>query len=178
MNKTQAKQLLDKYETIGKLYALAQQGATAFDDGPSHERDDEDCDDDGAFWECANPLGSALLGAQKWQQSVREAWDRATATEGYNNTLDLLGLKPLPRRSFKDFQATAREVSNVQDIPEIAAQRGCGEAMPGRIYLDGLWIERRPKGWWYLITGRHERVSTQLEPLELHLYGYYCVEYD
>ncbi len=84
--------------------------------------------------------------------------------------------RPLP---FEHFQATGRAVDDLS-----VCDIGVDEPGPGRIYDDSLRIEERPpQGWpngrperWFLILGREDWLSDDLEELERHLYAYYLSE--
>ncbi|MGH8290615.1 MAG: hypothetical protein ACREV7_16615 [Steroidobacteraceae bacterium] len=76
--------------------------------------------------------------------------------------------------TFPDFQATGRDVPDLSEIPEIAAQ-GIENTTPGRVYTDGLlYIERSadPLDPWHRLTiGNHQFVEP-LAALEQRLYEF------
>lgn len=73
--------------------------------------------------------------------------------------------------TFKDFQATGRDVTDLGAIPEIAAQ-GDFEGRAGRVYHGELFLERHNK-WQYCLTlGNESRVSSNLPSLERDLFDW------
>ncbi len=78
--------------------------------------------------------------------------------------------------TFEEFQATGRDVENLQDVADVAAQLGHERPVPGRVYLTGgLFIERESSIWRLQMEGQHR--SPDLEALERVLYRFYCREY-
>lgn len=80
--------------------------------------------------------------------------------------------------TFKEFQATGRDVEDLSDVTGDSVHDG----VPGRTYKDGtgddvFTIEKtceeyRTQGAWYLLLDRGESFSDDLELLERALYTY------
>lgn len=85
--------------------------------------------------------------------------------------------------TFASFRETGRDVPDLRADPNLADRYWKGQIapVPGRVYLDYLFIERRPpEGWpngaageWYLATnGQAEWLTDDLEKLEALLYAF------
>ena len=77
--------------------------------------------------------------------------------------------------TFKDFQATGRDVADLASLPLIAAQ-GIESGQAGRVYADDLFIETlvldgAPTEY-QLTLGSHSRISANLASLERKLYEF------
>lgn len=70
--------------------------------------------------------------------------------------------------TFEQFQATGFDCADLgAHISEDSL-----ENVPGRVYLDCLYIERLASGQWNLLLERDEWQSDTLEPLERKLYAF------
>jgi hypothetical protein len=72
--------------------------------------------------------------------------------------------------TFKQFQATGHDVADLSQV--IGNGQEELEGKPGRVYLDGLYIEREPDGRWYLLIENEDWLGEPLVTLEQHLFRY------
>lgn len=79
--------------------------------------------------------------------------------------------------TFEQFQATGRDVPDLAVDKDVAADH-FEDVTPGRVYVDGLYIERMPgndvRRWWYLMIGNADWITHRedLRSFERRLYDY------
>jgi len=86
--------------------------------------------------------------------------------------------------TFDQFRATGKDCDDLGSALNDATWEDNPEPGRGRLYLDVLYIERKPaRGWlnglpqeWYLLIGRDDWLSDDLEALEKKLYEFAIAE--
>ncbi len=74
--------------------------------------------------------------------------------------------------NFTEFQATGRDVPDLRAFAHIAAQfEDVDSPAPGRVYVDGLYIEGTA-GTYCLTIGNHSEASADLSRMERQLFDF------
>jgi hypothetical protein len=69
--------------------------------------------------------------------------------------------------TFEEFQATGRDC---EDLRVSLGDEIFEEKSPGRLYGDGLWLQKMPDGSWYTIVFNEDIIDADLATVEKFLY--------
>lgn len=79
--------------------------------------------------------------------------------------------------NFREFQATGRGVPDLRDDDAVAPQLADSDTpLGGRVYLDGLFIERGEGGEYCLTIGNRSEIGKDLAVMERALYDFAITE--